>query len=140
MSTADPTPHRRTTLVTDGDLPARLLAFLEDRAATAPAVPRDLPAVDPAVVERLRAAHADALPGRLAASARAARAGDARTLAADATALAGSSGQLGDPAVARLSGAIARQARRGVVAHALVAELTEAAGAVPAGDGQATSR
>lgn len=132
--------------MTDGDLPARLLAFLEDRAAAAPAVPSDPAAVDPAVVdpavvERLRAAHADALPGRLAAIGRAARAGDAAALADGATALAGSSGQLGDPAVARLSGAIARQARRGVVAHALVAELTETAGTVPAPrGGQATSR
>ncbi|MGY1693723.1 hypothetical protein ACI780_02335 [Geodermatophilus sp. SYSU D00814] len=146
MSTADRTPQRRTTLVTDGDLPARLLAFLEHRAAAAPADPAavDPAAVDPAVVERLRAAHADALPGRLAAIGRAARAGDTAALADGATALAGSSGQLGDPAVARLSGAIARQARRGVVAHALVTELTGltgAAGAVPAPrGGQATSR
>ncbi|MGY1669313.1 hypothetical protein [Geodermatophilus sp. SYSU D00710] len=145
MSTEHGATAGRTTIVTDGDLPARLLAFLEDRATAAPAGP-DLaavapPAVGPALVQRLRAAHADALPGRLAAIDRAARAGDARALAADAGALAGSSAQLGDPAVARLSGAIARQARRGVVARALVTELAEAAGTVPAPrDGQATSR
>ena len=139
MSTQDGSPARRTTIVTDGELPARLLAFLEDRTAAAKGADRDVPAVDPDLVRRLRAAHADALPGRLAAIGSAAQAGDAAGLAADATELAGSSGQLGDPAVARLSGAIARQARRGVVAHALVAELT--AGGVPAPrDGQATSR
>jgi HPt (histidine-containing phosphotransfer) domain-containing protein len=133
------TPARRTTVVTDGDLPTRLLAFLEDRVTATSAGDPDLPAVDPDLVRRLRAAHADALPGRLAAIGRAARAGDTRALAADATALAGSSGQLGDPAVARLSGAVAREARRGVVAHALVAELT---GSPVAGsrDGQATNR
>jgi hypothetical protein len=135
----DGTPARRATVVTDGDLPTRLLAFLEDRVAAQAAGGRDLPAVDPDLVQRLRAAHADALPGRLAAIGRAARAGDTRALAAGATALAGSSGQLGDPAVARLSGAIARQARRGVVAHALVAELTGSPAAGP-GDGQATRR
>jgi hypothetical protein len=135
----DGTPAPRTALVTDGDLPTRLLAFLEDRVAAAPAGDRDLPAVDPELVQRLRAAHAEALPGRLAAIGRAARAGDTVALAADATELAGSSGQLGDPAVARLSGAIARQARRGVVAHALVAELTGLPADEPP-DGQATRR
>jgi HPt (histidine-containing phosphotransfer) domain-containing protein len=140
VSTEDGTPARRTTIVTDGDLPARLLAFLEDRTAVPPADARELAPVDTALVQRLRAAHADALPGRLAAIERAARAGDAAGLAADATALAGSSGQLGDPAVARLSRAIARQARRGVVAHALVAELTGAAGVPAPRSGQATSR
>ncbi len=135
----DGTPAPRTTLVTDGDLPTRLLAFLEDRVPAGPAGDRDLPAVDPDLVQRLRAAHAEALPGRLAAIGRAARAGDTRALAAGATALAGSSGQLGDPAVARLSGAIAHRARRGVVAHALVAELTGSPADRP-GDDQATSR
>jgi AcrR family transcriptional regulator len=133
--------------VTDGDLPTRLLAFLEGRATTAPAAASalpapDSPAADAAVVARLRAAHAEALPERLAAIRRAARAGDAPALAAAATALAGSSGQLGDPAVARLSGALARQARRGVVDHALVAELTATGAPVVPGPrtGQATSR
>ncbi len=146
MSTQDHAPARRT-IVTDGDLPTRLLAFLEGRATTAPAAASalpapDSPAADAAVVARLRAAHAEALPERLAAIRRAARAGDAPALAAAATALAGSSGQLGDPAVARLSGALARQARRGVVDHALVAELTATgAPAVPGPrTGQATSR
>ncbi len=89
-----------------------------------------------------RAAHAAARPGRRAATAGAARAGDAEGPAAGATALAGSSGQLCDPAVAGLSGAIARQARRGVVAHALVTELTAPRHpAVPGPrDGQATGR
>ncbi len=139
MTPHDGTPAPRTTLVTDGDLPTRLLAFLQDRVAADPAGGHDLPAVDPDLVQRLRAAHAEALPGRLAALGRAAHAEDTRALAAGATALAGSSGQLGDPAVARLSGAIARQARRGVVAHALVAELTGSPVAEP-GDGQATNR
>ncbi len=151
MSTQDHAPARRT-IVTDGDLPTRLLAFLEGRATTAPAAASALPApdspaadaaaADAALVTRLRAAHAEALPERLAAIRRAARAGDAPALAAAATALAGSSGQLGDPAVARLSGALARQARRGVVDHALVAELTATgAPAVPGPrTGQATSR
>ncbi|SFT80873.1 hypothetical protein SAMN05660657_03226 [Geodermatophilus amargosae] len=139
----DGTPVRRASIVTDGDLPARLLAFLEDRAAPPGPAEDEAPAVavDPGLVARLRAAHAEALPGRLAAITGAARAGDARALAADAGALAGSSAQLGDPDVARLSGAIAAQARRGVVAAALVAELTEAAGAVPVPrGGQATRR
>ncbi len=141
VTTDDGTPARRTTIVSDGDLPARLLAFLEGRADPAPAAVHDVPGVDPDLVHRLRAAHADALPGRLAAIEQAARDGDTRTLAAGAAALAGSSGQLGDPAVARLSEAIARQARRGLVAHALVAELTGTADSVPApGNGQATSR
>jgi hypothetical protein len=142
----DGTSVRRASIVTDGDLPARLLAFLEDRTTLrghplpagdpAPAVP-----VDPGLIARLRAAHAEALPGRMAAITGAARAGDARALAADAGALAGSSAQLGDPDVARLSGAVAAQARRGVVAAALVAELAEAAGAVPVPrGGQATRR
>jgi hypothetical protein len=142
-------PVRRAWIVTDGDLPARLLAFLEERTTppeeAAPqrdAVPLREPAVsvDPGLLARLRAAHAEALPGRLAAVTGAARAGDARALAAGAGALAGSSAQLGDPEVARLSGAIAAQARRGVVAAALVAELTEAVAAVPVRAGQATSR
>jgi hypothetical protein len=136
----DGTPVRRASIVTDGDLPARLLAFLEDRTAPAADPPPAVP-VDPALVVRLRAAHADALPGRLAAITGAARAGDARALAAGAGALAGSSAQLGDPGVARLSGAIAAQARRGVVATGLGAELAAAAGAVPVPrGGQATSR
>ncbi len=133
---------RRTTVATDSELTTRLLAFLQGRTGPAPETVRDLRAADPALVERLRAAHAEALPGRLAAIAGAARAGDAEGPAAGATALAGSSGQLGDPAVAGLSGAIARQARRGVVAHALVAELTAPRHPVVPGprDGQATSR
>ncbi|GAB3301849.1 hypothetical protein GCM10027451_05490 [Geodermatophilus aquaeductus] len=136
----DGIPVRRASIVTDGELPARLLAFLEDRTAPAGDAPPAV-RVDPDLVARLRAAHAEALPGRLAAITGAARAGDARALAADAGALAGSSAQLGDPDVARLSGAIAVQARRGVVATGLVAELTEAAGAVPAPrGGQATRR
>ncbi len=132
----------RTTLVTDSELTTRLLAFLQGRTGSAPETARDLPAADPALVERLRAAHAEALPGRLAAIAGAARAGDAEGPAAGATALAGSSGQLGDPAVARLSGALARQIRRGVLAHALVTELTAHRRPVVAGprDGQAASR
>ncbi len=67
----------RTTLVTDSELTTRLLAFLQGRTGSAPETARDLPAADPALVERLRAAHAEALPGRLAAIAGAARAGDA---------------------------------------------------------------
>ncbi len=142
MTPHDGTPARRATVVTDGDLPTRLLAFLEDRVAAQAAGGRDLPAADPDLVQRLRAAHAEALPGRLAAIAGAARAGDVEGPAAGATALAGSSGQPGDPAVARLSAAIARQARRGVVAHALVTELTAPRHpAVPGPrDGQATGR
>ena len=51
------------------------------------------------------------------------RAGDAAALVRASTALAGTSAQLGHPEVAAVCRAIARDARRGVLAHELVDEL-----------------
>ncbi len=58
MSTQEDRATRTSTVVSDPELTARLLAFLQTRAGTAPALPAGLPAADPALVERLRAAHA----------------------------------------------------------------------------------
>jgi hypothetical protein len=63
------------------------------------------------------------LPGRLTAIASGARSGDPVAVASAAFTLAGTSGQLGYREVASLCQAIARDARRGVVAHSRLAEL-----------------
>lgn len=79
--------------------------------------------LDAELAERLQEMYVSALPGRLADITRSTRSGDAPALASAATTLAGTSGQLGHPEVASVCQAIARDARRGVLAHARLAEL-----------------
>jgi CheY-like chemotaxis protein len=79
--------------------------------------------LDADLAERLEEMYASALPGRLSAIAAEARAGNAPGLAQAATVLAGTSGQLGHPAVAAVCQAIVADARRGVLAHARLVEL-----------------
>jgi CheY-like chemotaxis protein len=79
--------------------------------------------LDDELTDRLQEMYVSALPGRLAAIDEQARSGNAPGLASAATALAGTSGQLGHPAVAEVCRAIATDARRGVLAHARLSEL-----------------
>ncbi|WP_448613802.1 response regulator [Modestobacter sp. URMC 112] len=79
--------------------------------------------LDGELLDRLQELYADALPGRLSAITGSARRGDPRAVAAAAQTLAGTSGQLGHPEVAGICRAIAADARRGVLAHHLVADL-----------------
>jgi CheY-like chemotaxis protein len=79
--------------------------------------------LDADLAERLDEMYVSALPGRLSAIAAQARAGNAPGLARAATVLAGTSGQLGHPAVAAVCQAIVADARRGVLAHARLVEL-----------------
>jgi len=79
--------------------------------------------LDAELADRLNEMYASALPGRLSAIAAQARAGNAPGLAGAATVLAGTSGQLGHPAVAEVCRAIAADARRGVLAHARLVQL-----------------
>jgi hypothetical protein len=79
--------------------------------------------LDAELADRLAEMYASALPGRLSAIAAQARAGNAPGLADAATVLAGTSGQLGHPAVAAVCQAIAADARRGVLAHARLVQL-----------------
>ena len=106
---------------------ARLLTgLLARRGPAAPvAAARDTSGadVDAELVDRLRQVYARALPGRLSAIADGARTGDAAALVRASTALAGTSAQLGHPEVAAVCRAIARDARRGVLARELVDEL-----------------
>lgn len=83
--------------------------------------------VDAELMDRLQEMYRDALPGRLSAIARHTRSGDAPAVVSAAHTLAGTSGQLGHPEVASVCRAIAADARRGVIAHARVAELQELA-------------
>jgi CheY-like chemotaxis protein len=85
--------------------------------------------VDADVMDRLQELYVSALPERLTAIADRARAGDAPALAHVSTTLAGTSAQLGHPEVAAVCQAIARDARRGILAHDLVVELRSVAGA-----------
>ncbi|HEX2074360.1 MAG TPA: hypothetical protein VHF92_11280 [Geodermatophilus sp.] len=105
-----------------------LLGFLRGRVAPAARPqtpdPADEP-VDRALLDRLQELYATALPGRLTAIDEGARAGDAAALAAASYELAGTSAQVGHPEVAAVCRAIARDARRGVLAHHLVGELRE---------------
>jgi DNA-binding response OmpR family regulator len=83
--------------------------------------------VDDELMTRLQGIYADALPDRLSAIDWHTRAGDATAVASAAQTLAGTSGQLGHPEVASVCQAIAADARRGVMAHARVAQLRELA-------------
>ncbi|MGY1636217.1 response regulator [Geodermatophilus sp. SYSU D00742] len=85
--------------------------------------------VEADLMGRLQEIYASALPDRLTAIADRAGAGDAPALAHASTTLAGTSAQLGHPEVAAVCQAIARDARRGVLAHDLVVELQAVAGA-----------
>jgi CheY-like chemotaxis protein len=113
---------------------ARLLTGLLARRAPGPPTPAagdgsgaDVD-VDVDLEDRLQQVYAAALPGRLTAIADGARSGDAAALARASATLAGTSAQLGHPAVAAVCRAIAQDARRGVLAHGLVAELRTVAG------------
>ncbi|WP_369130751.1 response regulator [Modestobacter roseus] len=109
-----------------------LLDLLRNRSAAATAGVLDLVDVedlaeadlDAELVDRLQVMYADALPTRLSAIARGVRSGDPRAVASAAQALAGPSGQLGHPEVADVCRAIAADARRGIVAHGRLAELS----------------
>jgi CheY-like chemotaxis protein len=110
-----------------------LLRFLLSRV-TGPAAPevdttdaRDDDGVDGDLTDRLQELYAGALPGRLSAIDAGARSGNATALAAASVTLAGTSAQLGHPEVAELCRAIAADARRGVLAHALVDRLLDLA-------------
>ena len=111
---------------------ARLLVGLLARRAPGPQAPaaEDAPGadVDAELMDRLQQVYAAALPDRLTAIADGARTGDAAALARASATLAGTSAQLGHPEVAAVCRAIARDARRGVLAHELVVELRSVAG------------
>ena len=111
---------------------ARLLVGLLARRAPGPQAPaaEDAPGadVDAELMDRLQQVYAAALPDRLTAIADGARTGDAAALARASATLAGTSAQLGHPEVAAVCRAIARDARRGVLAHELVVELRTVAG------------
>lgn len=109
-----------------------LLDLVRNRSAAAPAGPLDLVDVedledadlDAELMDRLRVMYDDALPTRLSAIARGVRSGDPRAVATAAQALAGPSGQLGRPELADVCQAIAADARRGIMAHGRLAELS----------------
>ncbi len=149
--TADPTPAVRAEAAAAGALAtlakpveARvLLDFLRSRTTglaaqddTSAAQPVEIVGrddlhdddLDAELMERLQDMYAEALPGRLSAIAAGARAGDTVAVASAAHTLAGTSGQLGHPEVAEVCRSIAADARRGVLAHAQVAQLRALAG------------
>jgi CheY-like chemotaxis protein len=95
--------------------------------------------LDDELMDRLQEMYDDALPGRLTAIASSVRQGDPGAVAAAAQTLAGTSGQLGHPEVAGICQAIAADARRGILAHHLVADLATAALAVEASAGRITA-
>jgi CheY-like chemotaxis protein len=124
---------------------ARLLLDLVERRGLEPAVPAgpvapvatdDLPEdPDAELTARLEEMYDDALPARLTAIAVTLRQGNVRAVVDAAQALAGTSSQLGHAEVAGICRAIAADARRGILAHHLVADLATVALAVdvPAG-------
>ncbi|HLM05974.1 MAG TPA: response regulator [Blastococcus sp.] len=140
--TSDPTDDVRAESATAGAMAclakpveARiLLDFLRSRT-TGPAAQGTLSAVpdlvdddlDDELMDRLQAMYVDALPSRLRAIAAGTRSGNAPAVVSAAHTLAGTSGQLGHPDVAAICREIAADARRGVMAHALVVELQELA-------------
>jgi CheY-like chemotaxis protein len=137
------------TDLADQPVDAGVLLDLVLRRSTAPAVvpgTRDIVEVDDpldadlddALLERLHGIYDDALPTRLTAITSSAAEGDRSAVAAAAITLAGTSGQLGHPDVAEICRAIASDARRGIVAHHLVADLAELAVAAEAAAGRIT--
>jgi len=148
--TAEPTAAVRAECATAGALgclakpiDARLLLELvERRRAPVPLIdPDDLhdDDLDAELMDRLQDMYDSALPGRLTAIASSVRQGDPGAVAAAAQTLAGTSGQLGHPEVAGICQAIAADARRGILAHHLVADLAVAALAVEATAGRVTA-
>ena len=128
---------------------ARLLLDLIERRSTAPAADSGPVALvgtddlydedlDAELMDRLQGMYDDALPGRLTAIAGSVRQGDPGAVAAAAQTLAGTSGQLGHSEVAGICQAIAADARRGILAHHLVAELATVALAVETSAGRLT--
>jgi DNA-binding NarL/FixJ family response regulator len=113
--------------------PQVLMNFLHDRATGAVVQGQLAPItdvdslhdadIDADLADRLREMYSDALPTRVSAITAGARFGNARAVVAAADSLAGASGQFGDDDVAAVCRAIAADARRGVLAHARVAEL-----------------
>lgn len=79
--------------------------------------------VDAELMDRLQEMYVSALPARMSAIARGASSGDAPALASAAQTLAGTSGQLGHPEVASVCQDIARDARRGILAHSRIVQL-----------------
>ncbi len=118
--------------------PRLLLSFLRSRT-TGPAAQVPLADVDLVDIESVEDLHDDdidadlddrlqeiyvtTLPSRLSAITNSARSGDPVAVASAAFTLAGTSGQLGHPEVASVCQAIASDARRGILAHARLAEL-----------------
>ena len=108
---------------------ARLLTGLLARRAPGAQAPVAADVPDAELLDRLQEVYAAALPGRLAALADGARSGDAAALARASATLAGTSAQLGHLEVAAICRAIARDARRGVLARERVTELWTVASA-----------
>jgi CheY-like chemotaxis protein len=79
--------------------------------------------VDAHRVDRPRDDYTGTVPGRLAAIAASAQAGDATSVAAEAEELAEVSEQAGHPEIAWISRGIASDARRGVLSHARLMQL-----------------
>ena len=124
-----------------------LLDLVQRRSAESAAAVLDAPAAtddpsedaDAELMTRLQEMYDDALPTRLTAIAATLREGNPRAVADAAHTLAGPSGQLGHPAVAGICRAIAADARRGILAHHLVADLATVALAVDAPAGRTTA-
>ncbi len=139
--TADADPQARAAALEAGAVACLpkpvgvgLLLDLLGRRAPGPQAPgaAEPPAgvddIDSELTDRLQRRFAAALPDRLTAIADGARTGDAVSLARDSATLAGTSAQLGHPEIAAVCRAIAREARRGGLAHELVVELRTVAG------------
>jgi CheY-like chemotaxis protein len=144
--TPEPTDRQRAAATAAGALAclagpfdaALLLDLILGRTAptSAPVTARPLVDVedlheadlDAELMDRLQVMYDDALPTRFSAIDASMRQGDPHAVAAAAHTLAGTSGQLGHPEVADVCQAIAADARRGVLAHALVSELAGLAG------------
>lgn len=143
--TADPTDDVRRDAAAAGALACvakpvdadLLLGFLRSRTA-GPAAQEEPTAIrelddlhdtdaEAELMARLQEMYESALPGRLSAISSGARSGDHPRVASAAYTLAGTSGQLGHPEVAAVCQAIAHDARRGVLAHARLAQLQEVA-------------
>lgn len=143
--TADPTEHERAESLAAGALACLdkpvdagvLLDFLRSRTTGSAGQANLSPMhelgdlhdddLDAELMDRLQEIYVNALPGRLDAITTGTWAGDTIAVASAAHTLAGTSGQLGHPEVASLCQAIAADARRGVLAHARLVELHEAA-------------
>lgn len=143
--TTDPTDHERTESIAAGALACLdkpvdagvLLDFLRGRTTGSAAQAELSPMhelgdlhdddLDADLMDRLQEIYVHALPARLHAITSSTWAGDTVAVASAAHTLAGTSGQLGHPEVASLCRLIASDARRGVLAHARLAELHQLA-------------